>query len=108
VIAGWQDWYATAELQAFEQLKVPKRALLEPCSHYWPELALPGPRLDVRGEYLGVVGSMVEGRRYWRNERAAGDRLCAPVSSSLAFISRRQGILASGSRLRETNREQCI
>ena len=52
VIGGWQDWYATAELRAFEHLKVPRKALVGPWAHYWPELALPGPRLDARGEYL--------------------------------------------------------
>jgi putative CocE/NonD family hydrolase len=52
VIAGWQDWYATGELRAFERLKGPKRALVGPWAHYWPEMALPGPRLDARGEYL--------------------------------------------------------
>jgi putative CocE/NonD family hydrolase len=52
VIAGWQDWYATAELRAFEHLKGPKKALVGPWAHYWPELALPGPRLDGRSEYM--------------------------------------------------------
>ena len=52
VIAGWADWYATAELRAFEHLKIPKKALVGPWAHYWPELALPGPRLDGRGEYM--------------------------------------------------------
>jgi predicted acyl esterase len=39
-------------LWAFERLKGPKRALVGPWAHYWPEMALPGPRLDARGEYL--------------------------------------------------------
>jgi hypothetical protein len=52
VIAGWSDWYGTAELRAFSQLKVPKRALVGPWAHFWPENALPGPRVDARGEYL--------------------------------------------------------
>jgi hypothetical protein len=52
VIGGWSDWYGTAELRAFAQLKVPKRALIGPWAHFWPENALPGPRIDARGEYL--------------------------------------------------------
>jgi putative CocE/NonD family hydrolase len=52
VIEGWADWYQTAELRAFANLKVPKRALIGPWAHYWPENALPGPRIDGRREYL--------------------------------------------------------
>jgi putative CocE/NonD family hydrolase len=52
VIEGWADWYQTAELRAFANLKVPKRALIGPWAHYWPEDAFPGPRIDGRPEYL--------------------------------------------------------
>jgi putative CocE/NonD family hydrolase len=52
VIEGWADWYQTAELRAFAQLDVPKRALIGPWAHYWPENAFPGPRIDGRREYL--------------------------------------------------------
>jgi putative CocE/NonD family hydrolase len=52
VIEGWADWYQTAELRAFAHLKVPKRALIGPWAHYWPENAFPGPRIDGRREYL--------------------------------------------------------
>jgi putative CocE/NonD family hydrolase len=52
LIEGWADWYQTAELRAFANLKVPKRVLIGPWAHYWPEDALPGPRIDGRREYL--------------------------------------------------------
>jgi hypothetical protein len=52
VIEGWADWYQTAELRGYSHLKVPKRALIGPWAHYWPENAFPGPRIDGRLEYL--------------------------------------------------------
>jgi putative CocE/NonD family hydrolase len=52
VIEGWADWYPTAVLRAFANLKVPKRALIGPWGHDWPENAFLGPRIDARPEYL--------------------------------------------------------
>jgi predicted acyl esterase len=54
LIEGWADWYATEELRAFQRLQVPKRALIGPWGHYYPEEreAFPGPRIDSRAEYL--------------------------------------------------------
>ena len=53
VIGGWADWYPTALLRAFSRLKVPKRALVGPWGHWWPEVhnTVPGPRIDGRLEY---------------------------------------------------------
>ena len=52
LIGGWADWYFTPALRGFEKLKVPKRVLIGPWNHAWPEDAIPGPRLDGRIEYL--------------------------------------------------------
>lgn len=52
LIGGWADWYFTPALRAFEKLEVPKRVLIGPWDHSWPEDALPGPRIDGRVEYL--------------------------------------------------------
>ena len=48
------DWYATEELRAFQRLRAPKKVLIGPWGHYYPEEkdALPGPRVDTRPEYL--------------------------------------------------------
>ena len=53
VMGGWADWYPTALLRAFSKLKVPKRALIGPWGHWWPEVhnTVPGPRIDGRLEY---------------------------------------------------------
>jgi uncharacterized protein len=54
LIEGWADWYATAELRAFQRLSAPKKVLIGPWGHYYPEEqgAFPGPRIDSRPEYL--------------------------------------------------------
>jgi predicted acyl esterase len=54
LIEGWADWYATAELRAFHHLTAPKKVLIGPWGHYYPDEkeAFPGPRIDARREYL--------------------------------------------------------
>jgi hypothetical protein len=54
LIEGWADWYATEELRAFQRLQAPKKVLIGPWGHYYPEEkeAFPGPRIDSRPEYL--------------------------------------------------------
>jgi hypothetical protein len=54
LIEGWADWYATAELRAFQHLSAPRKVLIGPWGHYYPEErdAFPGPRIDSRAEYL--------------------------------------------------------
>jgi putative CocE/NonD family hydrolase len=61
VIAGWAGWYPTAELRAFANLQVPKRALIGPWGHSWPEDAFPGPRIDGRPEYLKWFDQFLKG-----------------------------------------------
>jgi predicted acyl esterase len=50
--SGWADCYPTQILRAFSRLSVPKKVFLGPWGHDWPEMALPGPRIDFRGEML--------------------------------------------------------
>jgi predicted acyl esterase len=54
LIEGWADWYATAELRALQRLSAPRKVLIGPWGHYYPEekQAFPGPRIDSRREYL--------------------------------------------------------
>lgn len=54
LIEGWPDWYATEELRAFQRLHVPRKVLIGPWGHYYPEEkeAFPGPRIDSRREYV--------------------------------------------------------
>lgn len=61
VIAGWAGWYPTAALRAFAELNVPKRVLIGPWGHSWPEDGLPGPRVDGRPEYLRWFDQFLKG-----------------------------------------------
>ena len=52
VVGGWADWYHTPLLRTFANLEGPKRALIGPWSHQWPEAGVPGPRIDWLREAL--------------------------------------------------------
>ena len=58
---GWADPYPTPILRAFSRLDVPKKILLGPWGHYWPEEALPGPRIDFRHEMLKWFDQWLKG-----------------------------------------------
>ena len=58
---GWADPYPTPILRAFSKLDVPKKILLGPWGHYWPEEALPGPRIDFRREMLKWFDQWLKG-----------------------------------------------
>ncbi len=58
---GWADPYPTPILRAFSKLDVPKKILLGPWGHYWPEEALPGPRIDFRHEMLKWFDQWLKG-----------------------------------------------
>ncbi|MHB1294169.1 MAG: CocE/NonD family hydrolase [Anaerolineae bacterium] len=61
VIGGWYDWYPTPLLRAFAHLKVPKRALVGPWSHMWPQDGIPGPRIDGLRECLKWFDQFLKG-----------------------------------------------
>lgn len=50
--SGWPDPYPTQVLRAFSHLKVPKKVIVGPGGHWWPEMAVPGPQYDGRYEWL--------------------------------------------------------
>lgn len=52
LIAGWADWYPTEMLDTFSRLDVPKRIIVGPWTHDYPESAWPEPRIDDRYECL--------------------------------------------------------
>jgi len=61
VIGGWADWYHTPLLRVFENVQVPKRALIGPWSHLWPEHAIPGPRINGLRECLKWFDQWLKG-----------------------------------------------
>lgn len=52
LIGGWCDYYPDDMLRVFSQLRCPKRALMGPWTHNYPENAWPLPRLSDRYECL--------------------------------------------------------
>lgn len=46
IIAGWNDRYNTSSCRVFSMLKVPKKLLIGPWQHDFPNSGLPGPRVD--------------------------------------------------------------
>jgi putative CocE/NonD family hydrolase len=52
LIGGWCDWYPDDMLRVFSRLKCPKRAIIGPWTHNYPENAWPLPRINDRYECL--------------------------------------------------------
>jgi predicted acyl esterase len=60
--SGWSDCYPTPILRAFSRLRVPKKVLIGPGGHWWPGMAVPGPRIDERRELLRWYDQWLKGR----------------------------------------------
>lgn len=52
LIGGWCDWYPDDLLRVFSRLQCPKRILIGPWTHNYPENAWPLPRINDRFECL--------------------------------------------------------
>jgi putative CocE/NonD family hydrolase len=50
VVGGWADPYRQAVLDLLEQLECPRKGLIGPWSHQYPEEGTPGPAIDFRSE----------------------------------------------------------
>ena len=61
VVDGWADWYATPLLRIFSKINSPKRALIGPWSHEWPDIAVPGPQIDWQHECRKWFGYWLKG-----------------------------------------------
>jgi len=46
LIGGWRDGYTNCNLRTFEHLQCPKKVLVGPWLHIWPDVGTPGPRID--------------------------------------------------------------
>ena len=51
-IGGWADGYTNAVLRLMEGLPGPRKGLIGPWSHAWPEHVTPGPAIGFRQEAL--------------------------------------------------------
>jgi putative CocE/NonD family hydrolase len=54
-VGGWADAYVDAIFRMMENLSVPRRALIGPWGHHWPQYGHPGPQ----------VGFLQEAVRWW-------------------------------------------
>jgi uncharacterized protein len=55
VVSGWSDWYRNPVLALLEGLDVPRKGLIGPWAHTYPEQAAPGP----------AIGFLQEALRWW-------------------------------------------
>jgi len=54
-VSGWADAYVDAVFRLLERLSCPRKAIVGPWGHQWPELGRPGPR----------IGFLQEAVRWW-------------------------------------------
>ena len=55
VVSGWIDWYRNPVFELLERLDVPRKGLLGPWAHTYPDQAVPGP----------AIGFLQESLRWW-------------------------------------------
>jgi uncharacterized protein len=55
VVSGWADWYRNPVLALLEGLRVPRKGLIGPWGHVYPEEGVPGP----------AIGFLQECLRWW-------------------------------------------
>ena len=61
LMGGWCDWYGDDLLDTFAKLKCPKRVLIGPWTHNYPENAWPLPRINDRHECLRWFDKYLKG-----------------------------------------------
>ncbi len=61
LIGGWCDWYPDDFLRVFARLRCPKRILVGPWTHNYPENAWPLPRINDRYECLRWFDKYLKG-----------------------------------------------
>ena len=52
LIGGWRDGYPNPPIRLFERLAGPKKLLIGPWDHRYPDVAIPGPRIDYLHEVV--------------------------------------------------------
>ena len=73
MIGGWRDGYPNPLLRLYELLTVPKKVLIGPWNHAYPDNAIPGPRID----HLHEVVRWLD---YWCKGRSTGSMEEPPVT----------------------------
>jgi predicted acyl esterase len=52
MIGGWRDGYPNPPLRLYQALGVPRKVLIGPWNHAFPDAAIPGPRIDYLHEVV--------------------------------------------------------
>lgn len=52
LFGGWRDGYVSCNLRTFEHLPGPKKLIVGPWGHTWPDAGVPGPRIDHIHEHV--------------------------------------------------------
>lgn len=58
MFGGWRDGYPNPPLRLYQQLSCPRKAIIGPWNHSWPDKSIPGPRID----FIHEVGRWLD---YW-------------------------------------------
>ena len=62
MIGGWRDGYPNPPLRLYQALTVPRKVLIGPWNHAYPDSAIPGPRLDHLHEVVRWLDHWCKGR----------------------------------------------
>ena len=71
VVSGWADSYRNRSLRLLEGLDVPRKGLIGPWAHTYPEQAAPGPAIGFLQESLRWWDRWLKGTENGIDERAA-------------------------------------
>jgi len=61
-VSGWADGYCNAVFRLLEELDVPRKGLVGPWAHQYPQLGKPGPAIDFIGETVRWWDHWLKGR----------------------------------------------
>ncbi|MBI3763867.1 MAG: CocE/NonD family hydrolase [Chloroflexi bacterium] len=62
MIGGWRDGYPNPPLRLYQALSVPRKVLIGPWNHAWPDRAIPGPRIDYCREVVRWLDHWCKGK----------------------------------------------
>jgi len=62
LIGGWRDGYPNPPLRLFQALRVPKKVLIGPWNHAYPDAGIPGPRIDYLREVVRWLDHWCKGK----------------------------------------------
>lgn len=63
MIGGWRDGYPNPPLRLYQALDVPRKVLIGPWDHAFPDTAIPGPRIEYLQEVVRWLDHWCKGMR---------------------------------------------